>query len=212
MNDGNEIINVWFELRDQMLIEGKTPSGARPPSLRDACYAYALANRTAGMLTTEGTIESFVNGLELGALSALRDAWENRLSDLSRVDPRAFVEQVARFVVPGDDNEAMRERVDKLEILLPEETLDAAVVDEAEDEFLCSETIALWALVRQARELTKSTQMDEARVAHVALAIADALGAVPWEHRDDPTSDEPTWYRDHYMAVARAVISRCGSV
>ena len=75
----SEIIDVWFELRDQMLVEGKTPSGARPPSLRDACYAYALANRTASMLTTEGTIESFVNGLELGAMQALRHAWENEM-------------------------------------------------------------------------------------------------------------------------------------
>jgi hypothetical protein len=50
------------------------PSAIRPPSLRDACYAYALAQRTATGIDEE-TIESFVNGLELGAMSALRSAW-----------------------------------------------------------------------------------------------------------------------------------------
>jgi hypothetical protein len=71
----NEIIDTWFALGDGMLIEGKTPSGARPPSLRDACYAWALSRRTADTAADPGTIESFVNGLELGALSALREAW-----------------------------------------------------------------------------------------------------------------------------------------
>jgi hypothetical protein len=74
----NEIIDAWFRLRDGMLIEGKTPTGARPPSLRDACYAYVLANRVASILTSEETIEAFVNGLEMGALSSLREAWEER--------------------------------------------------------------------------------------------------------------------------------------
>jgi hypothetical protein len=72
----NSVVDTWFRLRDGMLIEGKTPSGARPPSLRDACYAYALANRTM-VDTSPETIESFVNGLELGAMGALRHAWEN---------------------------------------------------------------------------------------------------------------------------------------
>jgi hypothetical protein len=75
---GNEIIDTWFRLRDGMLIKGKTPTGARPPSLRDACYAVALSRRTAGTDATPETIEAYVNGLELGALSALRAAWEAR--------------------------------------------------------------------------------------------------------------------------------------
>ena len=72
------IADIWFRLGDGMLIEGKTPTGARPPSLRDACYAHALAMRRADSETTPETIEAFVNGLELGAMSALRDAWKRR--------------------------------------------------------------------------------------------------------------------------------------
>jgi hypothetical protein len=75
MNIDRTVIDVWFRLRDGMLIEAKTPSGARPPSLRDACYAYALSLRRDTQATPE-TIESFVNGLELGAIFALREAWE----------------------------------------------------------------------------------------------------------------------------------------
>lgn len=73
----DSVIDVWFELGDRMLIDGKTPSGARPPSLRDAIYAWALSQRTNDVSTPE-TIESFVNGVELGAMSALRDAWNKR--------------------------------------------------------------------------------------------------------------------------------------
>lgn len=75
---GNEIIDLYFRLRDQMMREG-TPvvaTALRPPSLRDACYAQALAMRNPNSETTPETIEAFVNGLELGALSALRSAWE----------------------------------------------------------------------------------------------------------------------------------------
>lgn len=72
----NEVVNIYFELRGEMLRTGpEAASALRPPSLRDACYAYALAHRTQ-MESTPATIESFVNGLELGAISALREAWE----------------------------------------------------------------------------------------------------------------------------------------
>ena len=74
-NPGGEIIDQWFDLRAQMLVEGKTPSGARPPSLREACYANALAVR-GWERTTPGIVESFVNGLELGAMHQLYEAWE----------------------------------------------------------------------------------------------------------------------------------------
>lgn len=74
----DSVIDVWFELCDlQMRVEGQTPSGARPPSLRDAIYAWALAHRSMSDTSPE-TIESYVNGVELGAMSALRDAWEKR--------------------------------------------------------------------------------------------------------------------------------------
>lgn len=72
----NEIIDTWFELRGEMLrAMPDAASALRPPSLRDACYAYALSQRSASE-TTPATIESFVNGLELGAMTALREAWE----------------------------------------------------------------------------------------------------------------------------------------
>jgi hypothetical protein len=77
---GNDVVNTWFRLRDQMMRDGLPtgPSAIRPPSLRDACYACALAMRTKDTETTPETIEAFVNGLELGALSALRSAWDER--------------------------------------------------------------------------------------------------------------------------------------
>ncbi len=72
----NEIIDTWFRLRDAMLKTGAAPEALRPPSLREACYACVLAMRNKDSETTPETIESFVNGLELGAMSALRHAWE----------------------------------------------------------------------------------------------------------------------------------------
>jgi hypothetical protein len=77
--EGDNILATWFRLRDQMMREGlpAAPTALRPPSLREACYAYALAARTLTETTPE-TIECFVNGLELGAMAALRAAWEAR--------------------------------------------------------------------------------------------------------------------------------------
>jgi hypothetical protein len=74
---GNDIIETWFKLRDQMMRDGLPagPSALRPPSLREACYAHTLAMRTKSDTDVE-TIEAFVNGLELGAMQALRAAWE----------------------------------------------------------------------------------------------------------------------------------------
>jgi hypothetical protein len=76
---GNDVVNTWFRLRDAMMRDGLPagPSAIRPPSLRDACYACALAMRTKDTETTPETIEAFVNGLELGALSSLRECWES---------------------------------------------------------------------------------------------------------------------------------------
>ena len=73
------LVDLWFRLKDQIMrdVAEAQPTALRPPSLRDAAYAYVLASRTANE-TSEETIESFVNGLELGALSALRDAWDRR--------------------------------------------------------------------------------------------------------------------------------------
>ncbi len=55
------LIDGWFALRDLLLINGKTPTGARPPSLRDMTYAYALSLRGDERCDPE-TIEAFVNG------------------------------------------------------------------------------------------------------------------------------------------------------
>lgn len=73
-DDRHEILRTWFRLRDEMLRTGPEAATAiRPPSLRDACYAYTLALRTSAPTTPE-TIEAFVNGLELGAMVVIRDA------------------------------------------------------------------------------------------------------------------------------------------
>jgi hypothetical protein len=75
------VIDVWFRLcgltakayaRDE-----RSPTVFRPPSLRDAIYAHVLASRTATECDPE-TVESFVNGIELGAISSLRAAWNKR--------------------------------------------------------------------------------------------------------------------------------------
>jgi hypothetical protein len=72
-DDENEVLQTWFRLRDAMLRTGpEAASAMRPPSLRDACYAYAMAHRSK-IDTTPEMIESFVNGLELGAMAAIRE-------------------------------------------------------------------------------------------------------------------------------------------
>ena len=48
---------------------------------------------------------------------------------------------------------------------------------------------------------------DMDMVERVARAIRDAMGARPWEEMDDPSSSEPTWYRDNAMLVARTAIA-----
>lgn len=80
-----------------------------------------------------------------------------------------FIQQIARMIVPGDDTESMRKRVAEGMSVIgkpawcytpppnwAEDTdPDEAVLTEAGDDYLTSETVALWALVRQARELLK---------------------------------------------------------
>ncbi len=76
-------------------------------------------------------------------------------------DPfKEFVEQTARLAVPGDDTEDNRER---REAAASESGARISELDEsdliayADDEFLCSEALALWAMIRKARVLTGST-------------------------------------------------------
>ena len=81
-----------------------------------------------------------------------------------RSDPtdefREFVKMMARLLVPEDDVEDMLERRKEaaLEIGCPvEQVADEDVIVNADDEFLCGETLTLWALIREARELRKSS-------------------------------------------------------
>lgn len=73
----DDVVPLWFYLRDQMMKEGGQAINLRPPSLRDACYAATLSHRGEGRIEPE-TVEAFVNGLELGALTAIRLVWEDR--------------------------------------------------------------------------------------------------------------------------------------
>jgi hypothetical protein len=67
-----------------------------------------------------------------------------------------FVEEMARLTVPEDDCEESRGR---REIAASESGTPIGELDEsdiiacADDEFLCSEALALWAMIRKAREL-----------------------------------------------------------
>jgi hypothetical protein len=77
----DNVIDVWFRLGDltakAYARDERSPTVFRPPSLREAIYAWALSQRTMTEADPE-TIESFINGVELGAMSALRDAWDKR--------------------------------------------------------------------------------------------------------------------------------------
>jgi hypothetical protein len=76
-------------------------------------------------------------------------------------DPfKEFVEQIARLAVPEDDTEESRGR---REAAASESGTPIGEIDEsdiiacADDEFLCSEALALWALIRKARALAGQT-------------------------------------------------------
>jgi hypothetical protein len=81
--------------------------------------------------------------------------------DRSMSDPfKQFVEEIARLAVPEDDNEESRGR---REAAAPESGTPISELDEsdliawADDEFLCSEALVLWAMIRKARVLAGST-------------------------------------------------------
>ena len=77
----------------------------------------------------------------------------------SMYDPfKEFVERVARLAVPEDDTEESRgqREVAASELGTPISDLDESdLVACADDEFLCSEALALWALIRKARALVR---------------------------------------------------------
>ena len=71
-----------------------------------------------------------------------------------------FVKKMARLLVPDDDVESMRERREHAahETGCPvEQMTDEDVIVNADDEFLCGETLTLWRLIREARELLKNS-------------------------------------------------------
>jgi hypothetical protein len=71
---------------------------------------------------------------------------------------KEFVEQMARLSVPEDDTEENRERreIAASESGTPISALDDSdLIASADDELLCSETLALWAIIRKARALAK---------------------------------------------------------
>jgi hypothetical protein len=76
-------------------------------------------------------------------------------------DPfKEFVEQLARLAVPEDDSEESRGRREAAasELGTPISELDESdIVASADDEFLCSEALALWAMIRKARALAGQT-------------------------------------------------------
>ena len=73
---------------------------------------------------------------------------------------KEFVEEMARLAVPEDDTEDNRERRETAasESGTPISELDESdLIACADDEFLCSEALTLWAMIRKARALAGST-------------------------------------------------------
>ena len=76
-------------------------------------------------------------------------------------DPfKEFVEQMARLTVPEDDteeNQARREIAASESGIPTSELDDSDLIACADDAFLCSEALTLWAMIRKARALIGQT-------------------------------------------------------
>jgi hypothetical protein len=73
---------------------------------------------------------------------------------------REFPKKMARLLVPEDDVEDMCERRKQAAHgtgCPVEEVTDEDVIVNAADEFLCSEALTLWRLIRETRELLKNS-------------------------------------------------------
>ncbi len=73
---------------------------------------------------------------------------------------KEFIQEIARLAVPEDDTEENRSRREAAasESGTPISELDDSdLIACADDEFLCSEALALWAMIRKARVLVGST-------------------------------------------------------
>ena len=71
-----------------------------------------------------------------------------------------FVKKMAHLLVPEDDVEEMRKRRKEAarETGRPVmQVTDEDVIVNADDEFLCGEALTLWRLIREARDLLKSS-------------------------------------------------------
>jgi hypothetical protein len=69
---------------------------------------------------------------------------------------KEFVEEMARLAVPEDDTEESRGRREAAasESGMPISEVDESdIVASTDDQFLCSEALALWAMIRKARAL-----------------------------------------------------------
>ena len=76
---------------------------------------------------------------------------------------REFVEELAHLLVPEDDVEDMQERREQAAHesgRSVDEVTDEDVIVNADDEFLCSKTQALWKLIREAREILKTSDAE----------------------------------------------------
>jgi hypothetical protein len=76
-------------------------------------------------------------------------------------DPfKEFVEQMARLSVPEDDTDENQERREAAASELGtsiRELDESDLIACADDEFLCSEALTLWAMIRKARVLAGQT-------------------------------------------------------
>jgi hypothetical protein len=73
---------------------------------------------------------------------------------------KEFVEEMARLAVPEDDTEESRARREAAasDSGTPISELDESdLIASADDECLCSEALALWAMIRKARALARRT-------------------------------------------------------
>jgi hypothetical protein len=71
-----------------------------------------------------------------------------------------FVEEIVRLAVPEDhtdNNRRLREAAASDSGTPIDELDESDIVASADDEFLCSEALALWAMIRKARALAGQT-------------------------------------------------------
>ena len=87
-------------------------------------------------------------------------------------DPfKEFVEEMARLAVPEDDTEESRGRREAA-------ASESGTPISELDEFLCSEALAVWAMIRKARELVRQAQLPQRIQTDGLRSIASRLVVV----------------------------------